>query len=140
MTGSITGTAERVQDHRKGVLHEEGSLSCDKADERQSRVCPNPVLSKHVLMQSGPAHSANGTMLRQQLRAGCNDLQPDKCKTCSQMMMMLMMMMKKKIVALILYWLKTSDNSALSLPPSRQILMGAAMTVSRVSFDIRLYV
>ena len=23
-------------------------------------------------------------MLRQQLRAGCNDLQPDKCKTCSQ--------------------------------------------------------
>ena len=37
-----------------------------------------------VLMQSGPAHSANGTMLRQQLRAGCNDLQPDKCKTCSQ--------------------------------------------------------
>ena len=84
MTGSITGTAKRVQDHRKGVLHEEGSLSCDKADERQSMVCPNPVLSKHVLMQSGPAHSANGTMLRQQLRAGCNDLQPDKCKTCSQ--------------------------------------------------------
>ena len=37
-----------------------------------------------MLMQSGPAHSANGTMLRQQLRAGCNDLQPDKCKTCSQ--------------------------------------------------------
>ena len=59
---------------------------------------------------------------------------------CLQCMMLMMMMMMMKIVALILYWLKTSDNSALSLPPSRQILMGAAMTVSRVSFDIRLYV
>ena len=44
---------------------------------------------------------------------------------CLQCMMLMMMMMK--IVALILYWLKTSDNSALSLPPSRQILMGAAI-------------
>ena len=71
---------------------------------------------------------------------------------CLQCMMLMMMM---KIVALILYWLKTRSaaaaveccydpgycdihrnestmcNSALSLPPSRQILMGAAMTVSR---------
>ena len=31
---------------------------------------------------------------------GWDDLQPDKCKTCSQMMMMMMMMMMK-IVALI---------------------------------------
>ena len=30
-----------------------------------------------------------------------DDLQPDKCKTCSQMMMMMMMVMKIKIVAMI---------------------------------------